>query len=37
MGMVHMGADDGTGGQGSLRASLDLAVLDILGVTYVDM
>ena len=32
-----MGMDGGMGGQASLRASLGLAAIDLLRVTYVDM
>ena len=37
MGVLHMSTDGGMVGQGSLSTPLNLAVVDPLGVTYVDM
>ena len=37
MGAVHMSTDGGVGRQGSLRVSLDLAVIDQVGIPYIDM
>ena len=37
MGMVYVGAVGDMGGQGSLRTPLGPAMIDLLGVTYVDM
>ena len=37
MGMAHMRTDCIAGGQGPLRASLTLGVVDLVGISYLEM